>query len=189
MKQMPNSKIELAATVVLFILAALGAWAALDWQLHAKLFPLVLLVPLMVLLFTHALLTVVTMARGNNRVRRSEQEAQKDDNDVFASVWASRENRWRVIILLTWMLGFVVAISLLGFSIGTSLLAVAYLRVSRTPWSQCLLIGLGNYLALRIGFERVLGMPLNAGVIADYLGISRVDDPLIAPFITLLMGQ
>lgn len=189
MKQMPNPKFELAATVVLFVLVSLAAWAALAWPLRTKLFPLVLLLPVLVLILAQALWNVVTMVQVSKGVQRPEEEGEENENDFFASVWADREAQRRVIVLLTWILAFVVAILLLGFTVGTSLLTVAYLRVSRTSWVQCFIIGLGNYLALRVGFESALEMPLNAGVIAGYLGISRVDDLLIAPFMLLVLGQ
>jgi putative tricarboxylic transport membrane protein len=161
----PSAPARVDLLITLGFLAA-GAWVvfqALDWPFRTSLFPLMtgsLLVGLALLKLGASVRRVAPVVQDN------EQSAPADLPDVF--VTASR-SEW--IAAVSWMTGFFLMLWLLGALVTVPLFAVAYLLIvaRRSP------VLAGTYALVSWTFvyglfDRVLHIPLPAGVLLTRLG-------------------
>ncbi len=106
-----HNRASLGLALAIMAVSAYGIVAALAWPLKAKLFPLVISIPLFLL----AAVEVLWVLFGRPAAT-AEKEAP------------APESARRTLIAAGWALGFFAAIILLGFLIAVPLLLFAYLR-------------------------------------------------------------
>jgi hypothetical protein len=135
--------------------AALGGYAtfaAAGWPLKAKLFPLVLGIPLCVL----GLLQLVFELRG------------KGGQEATAEVIPGSGRR--VAAVFSWMVVFIVLVLLAGFPVAVPAFVLAYLLAHRAaPIGPALLITAAAWGAFHLLFQRLLHFPFESGLIQDWL--------------------
>ena len=154
---------DLAFALVLIAVFAYATATALALPEGAKLFPLAIAIPSLVLA---VLLAVISLrSRGAAGVPRPPDEG---DEAMLAPEVRTR----RTGEIAAWFLGIFAAVYLLGFLIAIPLSAIAYLRfAARETWPTSVAVA-GVCWALVFGvFDRLLHVPLPAGELLRMFGI------------------
>lgn len=142
-----------AFALALAVVFGVAAYLALAWAEIARLFPLAVAVPGLIL----ALLAVVLPART--------EPAEPDEDEL-----PDRERARRTAITIAWILGFFAAVYLLGFLISIPLGAVAYMRViGQERWRTTVLVAAGCWALIYALFDRLLHVPLPRGELVRLL--------------------
>src|SRR3954471_11160871 len=109
---------SLGLALAIMALAAWGIYSALEWPLKAKLFPLVIAIPLFCLATAEALWVLLGKAKA--------AEASDFKLSEGESVQVARR---RTLLAAGWILVFLVLIVLLGFPIAVPLLVFVYVKL------------------------------------------------------------
>jgi Tripartite tricarboxylate transporter TctB family len=95
--------------------------------------------------------------------------------------------RRRSLEMSAWILGFALAVLLLGFKLSSGLASLAFLRFgAHERWKLAILISLGTYLFFYVAFDYALNIPFPPGLIAESLGLQSPDDYLMDPLMRLI---
>ena len=111
------SRTSLALAIAIMALSAYGIYSALDWPLKAKLFPLVITIPLFFLALAEALWVIF----GKGPTTAASDFKLSDDQPVEVA-------RRRTLVAAGWTVGFFLLIVLLGFPIAVAAMVFAYLK-------------------------------------------------------------
>lgn len=114
---MPN-RTSLGLAVVIMAISAYGIYSALEWPLKAKLFPLVIAIPLFCLATAEALWVVF----GKDPTSSATDFKLSEDQPAEVA-------RRRTLVATGWTVGFFVLILLLGFPIAVAVMVFSYLKV------------------------------------------------------------
>src|SRR5689334_5310536 len=113
-----HKRASLGLAIVIMVFAGWGTMSALAWPLKAKLFPLVIGIPLFCLAAAEALWTIFGRA-----------ERQTAADFQLSTGQAPEVARKRTLVAAAWTVGFFVLIVLLGFQIAVPVLVFAYLKL------------------------------------------------------------
>jgi hypothetical protein len=156
-----RNKASLALSAAIMLLAAWGVYAALDWPLKAKLFPLVIGIPLFCLAGAEALWTLF----GRGYAGRAHDLTLSDDVPPEIA-------RRRTAIAAGWILGFFAAILLLGFPVAVPLFVFLYLVIQGGERRIFAALFSAVVWALFYGlFDLLLHLPFPAGWLQEWLGL------------------
>lgn len=145
-----------AFAFALALVFAVAAYLAFEWSETARLFPLAVAVPGLVL----ALLAIVLPTRTGPAGAAEEDELP------------ARELVRRTATTIAWIVGFFAAVYLLGFLISIPLGAVAYMRtIGRERWATTLGVAAGCWAFIYALFDRLLHVPLPTGELLRALGL------------------
>lgn len=154
-----------ASLILALAIAALSGWAifsALAWPWKAKLFPLVISLPLLCLALAEVLWVLLGSASG---------AAAADFK--LSQEHAPEVTRRRTAIAVAWIVGFFVLILLLGFLIAVPLLVFAYLKLQgRESWLFSAAFTLALWAAFYGLFDHLLHLPFPAGWLFEWLGLA-----------------
>jgi hypothetical protein len=194
---------DLVFSLVLFGLVAWMAWDSLQWDLRARLFPLVVGIPLGVL----ALVQVGNAIRGPRPARTAALDpgmAPREPERAGAAEYTprgaalsggeeavdSRVVRARTAEAVAWILSMAAAVFLVGFELGSGAMTLLYLRFrAKEPLALSLGIAVATYLFLYVIFDRALNIPFPNGLVADALGMKAFDHYLVDPIAGLVQGR
>lgn len=112
------NRTSLALALAIMALSAYGIYSALDWPLKAKLFPLVIAIPLFCLATAEALW--VLFGKSTSASASDFKLSEDQPAEVV---------RRRTALAAGWAIGFFVLILLLGFAIAVAVMVFAYLKV------------------------------------------------------------
>jgi len=144
-------------SVVVMLVAGYAVYAATGWPWKAALFPLAIGVPLFCLAATEFLWSVFGDAKA---------EAIEGDPELQG---AGR----RMLAATGWMVGFLVAIVLLGFPIAVPLFLLLYLRLQGGEgWIMSLVITVIVWVVFYGLFDALLHLPFPAGWLLAWLGLA-----------------
>lgn len=135
---------------------------AMDWPLKAKLFPMVIGIPVFCMAAAEVLWGLL----------RPAERADAMDFRLSEQISPQAAVR-RTSIAVAWMLGFLAGIVLLGFPIAVPLLVLLYVKLQgREGWG--LSVGLAAAVwGLFYGvFDQLLHLPFPAGWIQGWLGLA-----------------
>lgn len=152
----------------LFVLVFFGymVWEAWAWDPQARLFPWVIGIPMLVLAAGH----LAVELRG--KPKKQSEDARPVDLE-FAKGIEPRLALSRTLTSFAWIVGYLICIWLLGFSISTALVVFLYLKLqAREGLMLSVLLTCGAWLLYYLLFERVLKLPFEDGKIFDWLGMS-----------------
>jgi Tripartite tricarboxylate transporter TctB family len=153
-----------ASLILALAIAALSGWAifsAFAWPLKAKLFPLVISIPLLCL----ALAEVVWVLLGSSGTAAADFKLSQEHPPEVA--------RRRTLVAVAWIAGFFVLILLLGFLIAVPLLVFAYLRVQgKESWLFSAAFTLVLWAAFYGLFDQLLHLPFPPGWLFEWLGLA-----------------
>jgi hypothetical protein len=156
------AKASLALAVAILVLAAWGVYNALEWPLKAKLFPLVIAIPL----FCLAAAEVLWLLLGKATTAAAADFKLSDDV-------APELARRRTALAAAWIGGFFVAILLLGFPIAVALLLPAYLRLqAKRGWFFSAIFTAAVWGAFYGLFDLLLHLPFPPGWLLEWLGLA-----------------
>jgi Tripartite tricarboxylate transporter TctA family/Tripartite tricarboxylate transporter TctB family len=159
-ESVPKTGLELDGrvlfTVCVIILLALALWQSRNFGFRAGLFPWVIGTPTLVL----TLLQLAKDLTGRKKISAPHLEAGATF-EVAPEV-ASR----RTWLIIGWIVGFFIAIWLLGFSIAVPLTLVLYLWLAgREKWPTIVMVTFFAWLFFYLLFERTLKVPFPDGLV------------------------
>lgn len=153
---------ELTFALVLIAVFAYATVTAVSYPEGAKLFPLAIAIPSLVLAVALALISL--RARGTIVAPRP-----PDPGD---EALAPEERTRRTATIALWILGIFVAVYLLGFLVAIPVSASLYLRVAaRESWPMSAGIAAVCWALVFGVFDRVLHLPLPPGELLRMFGI------------------
>lgn len=156
-----RNKPSLALSAAIMLLAAWGVYAAFDWPLKARLFPLVIGIPLFCLASAEALWTLF----GRSYAGRAQDLALSDDLPKEIA-------RRRTAIAVAWIAGFFAAILLLGFPLAVPLFVFLYLVLQGGErWLFSAVFSAVVWAFFYGLFDRLLHLPFPAGWLQAWLGL------------------
>jgi putative tricarboxylic transport membrane protein len=145
-------------TICVIVLLALALWQSRNFGVRAGLFPWVIGTPTLVL----ALFQLAKDLRGKRKVNGPQFEA------VAAVEVSSEVATRRTLIIIGWIVGFFVAIWLLGFSYAVPLTMALYLKLAgREKWPLIAIMTLCTWVVFYLLFERMLNVPFPDGLLFD----------------------
>ena len=149
-----------------FVLMAVFAYAtvtSLSYPEGAKLFPLAIAIP--------SLLLAVMLAFTSLRSRGATVVPRPPEPDEDPTL-TSEERTRRTATIAAWILGIFAAVYLLGFLVAIPISAVAYLRfAARESWATSAGVAAVCWALVFGVFDRLLHLPLPAGVLLRLFGI------------------
>lgn len=152
---------DLAFALVLVAVFAYATVTALALPEGAKLFPLAIAIPSLVLA---VVLSVISL---RSRWGTSVPAADADDDPM-----APGERMRRTAVIGAWFLGIFAAVYLLGFLVAIPIAAVAYLRFgARESWVTSVGVAAVCWALVFGVFDRLLHVPLPAGELLRALGL------------------
>jgi len=172
---MTFQRFSILFTFALFLLAAWAVWEARKWPLQASLIPWLIGVPTVILLAVE--LIREWMGRGAKNAAEDEETDMKAlgvsaISEVGDSVDPAEERR-RMVNIICWILGFALAILLLGFQLGISLLTLLYLTFAGTErWTTILGMTAIVWAATTLFFDCTMHIFFAEGKLLVWLGLS-----------------
>ena len=154
-----HSRASLALAIAIMLLAGWGTLSALDWPWKAKLFPLVIGIPLFCLAAAEALWCALG-ARGERGAAADFQMSSDQPREVVIR---------RTAIAVGWIAGFFALIALLGFPIAVAVLVFAYLKVQgREGWLFSLVFTAVVWACFYGLFDLLLHLPFPPGWLFEW---------------------
>jgi hypothetical protein len=155
----PN-RASLGLALVIMAVSGWGVYSAFDWPLKAKLFPLVIGIPLFCLAAAEAIWSVFGKGAAGEVADFKLSEGQPRDVVVR-----------RTVLAAGWTIGFFVAIVLLGFLVAVPLLVFAYIRLQgRESWLFTIVFTAAVWACFYGLFEMLLHLPFPPGLIFSWFG-------------------
>ena len=146
------NRASLGLAIVILVVSGLGIWSALAWPLKAKLFPLVIGIPLFCLALAEILWVLLAKQTSDDSRLSADQP-----NDVALR---------RTLIAAGWAIGFFVAIVLVGFQLAVPLLLFAYIRLQgKESWLFTIVFTAAVWAFFYGLFDLLLHLPFPAGVL------------------------
>jgi putative tricarboxylic transport membrane protein len=141
-------------------IAVLAAWAlvqTLHWPIKTALYPRAVAIPLLLLAAAETVLNLIRSDETNDR------EAM--DTMVSTEVPADVAVR-RTVAIAGWMIGFYLAILLVGFPRAVPVFVFAYLKVyAKERWTLSLILAALAWLGFHLLFIRLLHLPFPDGLL------------------------
>lgn len=142
-------------------------WEAGEWRLQARLYPWAIGIPMIFL----AILNIVQEFRGPGEKEEGAASNTPSDFQFTQPMDMSVAVR-RTVTILSWIVGFLAGIWLVGFSITVAAMTFGYLKIqSKEGWPMSLILTAAAWLVYYIVFERTLLLPFPEGQIFRWLGI------------------
>jgi len=157
-----HSRASLILGICIMIIAGAAIVIAMDWPLKAKLFPLVIGIP------------VFCMATAEVAWGLLDPAARSEAMEFRLSGQASGATAVRrTLLAIGWLVGFFAAIVLLGYPVAVPLLVFLYLKLQgREGWILSGVFAGVVWAAFYAIFDRLLHVPFPAGWIAAWLGLA-----------------
>lgn len=147
----------------LIAVAAFAIFASVGWTFKAKLFPLSISVPLLVLATAQLLLILLGKEETN--------EAGAMDIDFSTDV-APEIVRRRVLGIFCWIVAFIALVYLLGFPVTVPLFIFLYLKFqSAVSWLWTIVVTAVTWGCFHLLFQSVVHIQFEAGAIQTWLGL------------------
>ena len=155
-----HKRASLGLAIVIMVFAGWGTLSALAWPLKAKLFPLVIGIPLFCLAAAEALWAFFG---------RGERQAATDFQ--LSTDQAPEVARRRTLVAAGWTVGFFILIVLLGFQIAVPVLVFAYLKIQgKEGWIFTIVFTAAVWGFFYGLFDLLLHLPFPRGVLLEWLG-------------------
>ena len=157
-----HSRASLALGIGVMIVSGWAVISAMEWPWKAKLFPLVIGIPVFLLAAAEVLWVLFGTA----------PKDQAMDFQLSTHVPAG-ETVKRTLVAAAWIVGFFALIVLLGFPIAVALFVFLYLKLQgREGWVLCSVFTLAVWAAFYGLFDVLLHLPFPEGWIQSWIGSS-----------------
>jgi hypothetical protein len=142
-------------------------YQAKDWRPQARLYPLVIGIPMLIL----ALIQVIFDLRGVER--KPQDDATPMDFQFSQATVPPEVARKRAIVMFCWFFGFFAGIWLVGFSIAIALMVFGYLKIqSNEKWPISIILTTVAWVSFWGLFVKLLNLPFPDGMIQTWLGLT-----------------
>ena len=139
-------------------------WEAQEWRLQARLYPLAIGIPMIAL----AVINIVQELRGPKKEAASNTPVDFQLTQTVEPAVAVR----RTLNMLSWIVGFLAGIWVLGFSITIAGMTFGFLKIqNKEGWRMSLVLTASAWLVYYVVFERTLLLPFPEGQVFLWLGI------------------
>ncbi len=139
-------------------------WEAGQWRLQARLYPLAIGIPMIAL----AVINIVEELRGPKKEAASNTPVDFQLTQTVEPAVAVR----RTLNMLSWIVGFLAGIWVLGFSITIAGMTFGFLKIqNKEGWRMSLVLTASAWLVYYVVFERTLLLPFPEGQIFRWLGM------------------
>ena len=139
-------------------------WEAQEWRLQARLYPLAIGIPMIFL----AVINIVQELRGRKKEEASNTPVDFQLTQTVEPAVAVR----RTLNMLSWIVGFLAGIWVLGFSITIAGMTFGFLKIqNKEGWRMSLVLTASAWLVYYVVFERTLLLPFPEGQVFLWLGI------------------
>ena len=156
-----HNRASLGLAVAIMVLAGWGTLSALAWPWKAKLFPLVIGIPLFCLAAAEALWALFG--------RQGERQAASDFQ--LSAERPPEVALRRTLVAAAWTVGFFVLIVLVGFQIAVPVLVFAYLKLQgKEGWIFTTVFTAAVWAFFYGLFDLLLHLPFPPGVLLEWLG-------------------
>jgi len=157
-----RSQVILSLFLVVFFLVFI--YQAKDWRLQARLYPWAIGFPMLIL----AVIQVVLDWKGI--APKQAVDAAPVDRQLSASADPAVARR-RTVNIFSWLIGYLIAVWLLGFGYCVPLIVFLYLKVqSRESWPLSIALSTIAWLFFYGLFDRLLHLPFPDGELFTWLG-------------------
>jgi hypothetical protein len=147
----------------LVFVAAYAIFAASRWSFKAGFFPLAVAIPLLILTLTHLLLEWF----GQPDTKRGPAVEAEFSVDVAPEI-----ARRRVLVLFSWMAGFIVSVYFFGFPLTVPLFVFLYLKLQGdVSWTTTIVLTLLTWGLFHGLFERLVRIQFEPGAVQLWLGL------------------
>ena len=147
----------------LIAVAAGAIYLALDWPFKAKLFPLAVSIPLLIL----ASAQMLQLISGKEETNDSAAVDIEFSSDLPPDI-----ERRRVIAAFSWIAGFILCVYLIGFPLTVPLFIFVYLRfASGVGWFYTGLSTLLTWASFYGLFEKLVHLQFEQGALQTWLGL------------------
>lgn len=147
----------------LIAVSGFGIYSASGWTFKAKLFPLSVSIPLLILATVQLLVTVLGKGETN--------QGTAMDIDFTTDVPAEIARR-RVIGVFAWIVSFICLVYLLGFPSTVPLFIFLFLKFqSQVSWFQSILLTAITWGGFYLLFQRLVHIQFQPGAIQTWLGM------------------
>ncbi len=139
-------------------------WEAQEWRLQARLYPLAIGIPMIFL----AVINIVQELRGPKKEEASNTPVDFQLTQTVEPAVAVR----RTLNMLSWIVGFLAGIWVLGFSITIAGMTFGFLKIqNKEGWRMSLVLTASAWLVYYVVFERTLLLPFPEGQVFRWLGM------------------
>ena len=139
-------------------------WEAQEWRLQARLYPLAIGIPMIFL----AVINIVQELRGRKKEEASNTPVDFQLTQTVEPAVAVR----RTLNMLSWIVGFLAGIWVLGFSITIAGMTFGFLKIqNKEGWRMSLVLTASAWLVYYVVFERTLLLPFPEGQVFRWLGM------------------
>ena len=139
-------------------------WEAGQWRLQARLYPLAIGIPMIAL----AVINIVEELRGPKKEAASNTPVDFQLTQTVEPAVAVR----RTLNMLSWIVGFLAGIWVLGFSITIAGMTFGFLKIqNKEGWRMSLVLTASAWVVYYVVFERTLLLPFPEGQIFRWLGM------------------
>ncbi len=150
---------------VFLIFFIVFVYQAQDWRLQARLYPLAIGIPMLIL----AIIQVILDLRG---VKAKESSDGAPVDFQLSQNIDPALARKRAINIFSWIFGFFLLIWLLGFPIAIAAMMFGYLKIqSKEPWVLSIVLTAVGWICFWVLFVWLLNLPFPQGLILEWLGI------------------
>jgi hypothetical protein len=171
---------EILFTLVLIGTVAAAVYSARGWEIKARLFPWSIGIPLLVMLIAILAFEILSLRRApageapaSSGSLAQVAAADEDEAQPGLTVADATLERRRGLSIVGWLLGFLAAIWLLGFTVGGILTTLAYLKIAaKERWPISLAISAGTALFFWLMINQ-LQTPFPDGKLFETLGIDQ----------------
>ena len=148
--------------IAVMVVSGAAIFIAMDWPLKAKLFPMVIGVPVFCM-------AAAEVAWG---LLRPDARLAAMDFRLSEHLPARTAVR-RTVVAISWMLGFLAGIALVGFVVAVPLMVFLYAKLQgREPWGLSIALAAGVWGLFYGVFDHLLHLPFPAGWIQAWLGLA-----------------
>ncbi len=138
-------------------------YQALEWRMQARLYPMAIGIPMLVL----AVIQLILDLKG---VERKQTDAAPVDFQ-FAQTVDPVIARKRTFNIFGWLFGFFIGIWLLGFSITIPLMVFSYIKIqSKENWTISIILTAFAWVFFYFLFVKLLILPFPDGMLFTWLG-------------------
>jgi hypothetical protein len=157
-----HSKASLVLGIAIMAVSAAAVVMALDWPWKAKLFPLIIGIPVFCLAAAEVAWGLLDPAA----------RSQAMEFTLSGEAGAGHTGR-KTLVAIAWMSGFFAAIVLLGFPIAVPLFVFLYAKLQgREGWGTSLGLSAAVWAFFYGIFDRLLHVPIPAGWIQQWVGLA-----------------
>jgi Tripartite tricarboxylate transporter TctB family len=158
-----KSKGHLYFSAFLLLVSGYAIFSASRWSFKTGFFPLAVAIPLLLLVLLHLYLESFGAPEASKGPAVDADFSGEVPDDVA---------RRRVIIIFSWIAGFILAVYLIGFPLTVPLFMFFYLKFqSEASWFHSLALTAITWVLFHLLFQKLVHIQFETGAVQSWLGM------------------